>query len=424
MVKIGLWILFCSKTIRVSNTNVDFGGSNLAPADHDHYVYIHTSPNGKKYVGITKQIPEVRWNYGCGYHNNTHFYRAIKKYGWNNFKHEIVASGLTKNEALHMEIDLIKKFNSFKNGYDLSFGGEGLPGMPLPKTAYDESTKKNSKRIAQFTITGEYIASYKSGSSAGKALGVSSGSSILECAKGNRPYAYGYLWAYEGNDPIIPKIIPEDYLFGEEESYGKPIPVLPMCKRKNGQYWNKITSIKVTQYDLSQNKIRDWESMAQAARFVGCDEYEISKCVRGKQHTSAGFYWAKQGEQIKSLLPENYSVKRTIYQIDPDTREIIGIFESLQDAENRTGVLKQSISNVCNQLNVMMGGFYWMYKDKPYEIKERYQSKRKKVKCITTNEIFDSMTIAAKHFGFSRGGIEACCQKRYKQTHGLEFEYA
>lgn len=404
--------------------DTNFGGSNIAPADHNYSVYVHTSPSNKKYVGVTSKAPEVRWNYGYGYCKNVYFFRAIKKYGWDSFIHEIVASGLTQYEALNMEVDLIKQYDSFHNGYNLSSGGEGLPGRPLPKKANINSVKKNSKKIAQFTIAGEYIASYKSGASAGRSLGVCGASNILECAKGDRPYAYGYLWAYEGNDPTIPDHLPDDYLFGEEKSFGKPIPILPMYKRKNGQLGNKRKSIKVTQYDLNQNKIKDWDSMADAARTIGCDEYEISKCVRGKRHTAAGFYWAKQGEQIKSLVPESYSVKRTVYQIDPNTKETIGVFESLQDAENKTGVSRQSISDVCNQRNVMMGGFYWMYKDKPYEIKERYQANRTKVKCITTGEIFDSMTIAAKHFGFARSGIEACCQNRYKQTHGLEFEYA
>lgn len=404
--------------------DTNFGGSNVAPAEHNYSVYIHTSPSDKKYVGVTSKLPELRWNYGYGYCRNVYFWRAIKKYGWDNFIHEVVASNLTQYEALYMEIDLIKKYDSFHNGYNLSEGGEGLPGRPLPPKANINSVKKNSKKIVQFTINGEFIASYKSGAFAARTLGVSTGSNILGCAKGDRPYAYGYLWAYEGNDPIIPDHLPDDYLFGKEESFGKPIPVLPMCKRRNGQYWNKKTSIKVTQYDLTQNKIRDWDSMADASRFIGCDEYEISKCARGKQHTAGGFYWAKQGEKIKSLLPDNYSKKRIIYQIDMSTKKTINEFESLQNAEDETGVPRSGISNVCCGRAVSAGNFYWRYKDKPYEIKERYQANRTKVKCITTGEIFDSMTIAAKHFGFARSGIEACCQNRYKQTHGLEFEYA
>lgn len=30
-------------------------------------VYIHTSPSGKKYIGITSQNPQKRWQNGKGY---------------------------------------------------------------------------------------------------------------------------------------------------------------------------------------------------------------------------------------------------------------------------------------------------------------------------------------------------------------------
>lgn len=62
-------------------------------------VYKHTSPVGKVYIGITSKAPKERWQNGRGYWNNKHFYRAIKKYGWNNFEHEILYEGLTEGQA-------------------------------------------------------------------------------------------------------------------------------------------------------------------------------------------------------------------------------------------------------------------------------------------------------------------------------------
>ena len=44
-------------------------------------VYIHTSPNGKVYIGITSRDAEKRWNNGHNYKPNKHFYSAIQKYG-------------------------------------------------------------------------------------------------------------------------------------------------------------------------------------------------------------------------------------------------------------------------------------------------------------------------------------------------------
>lgn len=62
-------------------------------------VYLHTSPSRKRYVGITCQKPKHRWQNGLGYCYNEYFTNAIKKYGWDNIKHEILFENLTKEEA-------------------------------------------------------------------------------------------------------------------------------------------------------------------------------------------------------------------------------------------------------------------------------------------------------------------------------------
>lgn len=85
-------------------------------------VYAHIAPNGKMYVGITSDNPEHRWNHGNGYKSNRHFTNAIRKYGWDNFQHEIIASGLTAQEAGHMEQLLIAQLDltDDKKGYNKS----------------------------------------------------------------------------------------------------------------------------------------------------------------------------------------------------------------------------------------------------------------------------------------------------------------
>ena len=89
-------------------------------------VYKHTSPSGKIYVGITSKNVLVRWANGKAYCNNVHFYRAIQKYGWDNFTHEILFENLSKEEACQKEIELIAKYqsNNPEFGYNLSAGGE------------------------------------------------------------------------------------------------------------------------------------------------------------------------------------------------------------------------------------------------------------------------------------------------------------
>lgn len=49
-------------------------------------IYLHRNKsNGKVYIGQTIQSIENRWKNGNGYKPCTYFYKAIQKYGWENF---------------------------------------------------------------------------------------------------------------------------------------------------------------------------------------------------------------------------------------------------------------------------------------------------------------------------------------------------
>lgn len=93
---------------------------------NNYLVYKHTSPSGKVYIGIICQRPEYRWREGKKYKNNEHFTAAIEKYGWSNFRHEIIAEGLTREEAVCMEVMLIAqhKSNDRAYGYNITPGGD------------------------------------------------------------------------------------------------------------------------------------------------------------------------------------------------------------------------------------------------------------------------------------------------------------
>jgi group I intron endonuclease len=108
---------------------------NFDSDEHDsenhHCIYVHTNLiNGKKYIGQTKygDEPQRRWHYGHGYQSCDLFYKAILKYGWDNFAHEILHSGLTQEEANFYEEAYIKRYHTCIMdddcwGYNLNYGG-------------------------------------------------------------------------------------------------------------------------------------------------------------------------------------------------------------------------------------------------------------------------------------------------------------
>lgn len=89
-------------------------------------VYKHTNlQNGKVYIGITSQKPSRRWKSGYGYIEQPYFHRAIAKYGWNGFSHEILEDCLTEEQACAAEQKYIALYHSSDSrfGYNLTNGG-------------------------------------------------------------------------------------------------------------------------------------------------------------------------------------------------------------------------------------------------------------------------------------------------------------
>ena len=146
-------------------------------------VYKHTFPNSKVYIGITFRNPLVRWGNGNNYSNNQYMTNAIKKYGWNNIKHEIIAEHLTKDEACNFEKTLISLLNSThrEHGYNAHIGGEG-------------GNRKELKAIRQYTTDGVFIKEFISSAEAGREIGCER-TNITHACK-NHSQSHGYLWRY------------------------------------------------------------------------------------------------------------------------------------------------------------------------------------------------------------------------------------
>lgn len=116
----------------------------------NYCVYKHTSPSGKVYIGITCKNPEYRWNHGRGYWQNQYFTNAIQKYGWENFSHEVLFSGLSKEEAETKEVELIALYDSTnrEKGYNHELGGN-TRGKTTQETRQKISQSRKGKCVGE-----------------------------------------------------------------------------------------------------------------------------------------------------------------------------------------------------------------------------------------------------------------------------------
>jgi len=108
----------------------------------------------ESYIGYDSNWPsrKTKHLYDCANPNsknyNCHFYRAIRKYGINNFLWEVIYQSWDKTYCLNeMETTFIKEYDTFLNGYNMTYGGEGTLGKKswLGKKHSDETRRKISE---------------------------------------------------------------------------------------------------------------------------------------------------------------------------------------------------------------------------------------------------------------------------------------
>lgn len=102
--------------------------------------------NGLIYIGITEN-PEIRfYNHisACKNNNQQLIYRAMRKYGMNNFKFEVIAQTPIHEYKWELEQLLISQYESHIIGYNMNMGG-------------NDASHLTGKAPARIVSTGEHI---------------------------------------------------------------------------------------------------------------------------------------------------------------------------------------------------------------------------------------------------------------------------
>lgn len=222
-----------------------------------YFVYMHTTPANKVYIGITSQEkPERRWQYGYGYRTQTLFYRAIKKYGWKNIKHEILFAGLTKEQAEQKEIELIKKYGSTnpKLGYNCENGGN----------CFGSHSEETKKKISQAQL-------------------------------GEKNHMYGkHSWSYGKKMP--PEICEKNrlaHLGKPSPNKGKKMPEEQkekLRRPKTEEHKRKLSELKSIAVICVETGER-FESGKAAGEAKGISRGSIAHVVQGRRKTAGGYHW-------------------------------------------------------------------------------------------------------------------------------------
>ena len=165
-----------------------------------HIYKITNILNDKGYVGRTEKDPQERFKghlYAARTGGPMVISRAIRKYGVENFKFEVLEECSIEDQYIR-ESQLIEKYDTFRNGYNSSLGGEGAgAGIKRERGA----VHPDAKAVDQYDLKGKYLCTYDSmgeGAYASGAREKISVTSINSCIKGITFQAFGYRWALKG----------------------------------------------------------------------------------------------------------------------------------------------------------------------------------------------------------------------------------
>lgn len=214
-------------------------------ADGTYSVYCHTTPSGKKYIGITSQDVEARWKNGEGYSTQV-FYRAIEKYGWDNIQHDVLLSGLTRDEAIKKEREFVSQYRAYEKefGYNQTTGGDVYQ--------FNEETRNRIRN-----------------SLTGRKLSESHKAHIAECRAG--------------------KTQSEETKRKIGEKHRNKVVTPETCEKlKEAHQWQARA---VRQLSMGGDLIKTYPSVGQAAEEVGCSKLLIRRVCQGKRKSTNGFRW-------------------------------------------------------------------------------------------------------------------------------------
>ena len=365
-------------------------------------IYKHTNiHNGKIYIGQTKRSAKSRWANGNGYNNNKYFKNAILKYSWDGFIHEIIEDNIpTLEVANEREIYWINYFRSYIgfddcNGYNLTKGGDNRDHLGIEVAQID---------IDYLDIIDVYLTIREAESKTGV-----DHSMIGRCCDKNKKgiTAGGYYWCFLS-----------DYNKGNWNP------------KKKRSYHDK-KELSVYQLDDRFSIINKFHSQNEASRYTNIPSSNICNvCNKARGYSKAGgYYWCyvKDYETFEPLLPKD---ERPVLRISMGDIKDIKYYQMISIAARDNNVNSGLISKVCKGDIITAGGYYWCYFSEYNENwKPRENANVRKIVCVETGEIFQSVVDASKKIGgkiissnvlkdqhYTRGGYHWMYLDDYKKS--------
>lgn len=166
-----------------------------------------------------------------------------------------------------------------------------------------------------------------------------------------------------------------------------------------------------------------FNSVIDAAEHFNICPSGISGVCHGRKKTVGSLRFAFADSKIDVgepfLIKSNGKPRRVICI---DTGEI---FESIVSAAKKLNINRRTIGDVCSGKKGRACGLKFAFADIPIEERKVFSYKnRRRIFCLNSGEVFDSLADAARKTGINRTSIRNVCIGKIKSTHGLRFAFA
>lgn len=214
--------------------------------------------NGFEYIGMTGRSIKTRWqNKKRAYDMCTYFRKALDVFGWDGFDHLVLFSGMTKQEAMDKETELIRANIAKGISYNIRDDNEWLGNLrKRPVDVYD----LDGNLLETCESIHDVCVKYKSGET-----------HTYYCALGTKKtLKRKYVLVFHGED--VSMRLAEARI---DRRYNTPA-----CNRR-----------KVKMLTLDGEEVQIFSSITDASDFIGVGPGNIVSCCKGRTKTCKGYKW-------------------------------------------------------------------------------------------------------------------------------------
>ncbi len=298
----------------------------------NHKIYIGKALNINKRFGDHKRLAYYKDASSYEYP----LYRAIRKYGIENFNFSVVEECLP-DDLIEKEIYWISYYKAFgPQGYNQTPGGDGSPkvnhqlaitlfnnGYTIEElsdyfnaslitiknvlhqynlgymTQEEKDKLQQPKSVQQYDLNGNYLNEYYSAGDASRKLKIQNfitGRNNILCACNDHTTSYNFLWKFSEDTTDMKQVASnrKENIQKRLEHVSKA--VLKRCSKQ------------VNQYDLNGKYLQTFSSATEAGRFLGKTHGHIAEVCRGKWKTAYNFIWR--------YTSDNYPIGQNLNNIE------------------------------------------------------------------------------------------------------------